>query len=264
MELQLDTIHCKDALDGLRELPNDSIDCVMTSPPYWSQRDYGIPPTTWPDGTEVVLGLEENLCSYVEHLRIIFDEVFRVLKPSGTCWVNLGDTYSGSWGNYGGTRTVAHARLAGKTSKDWIRQGVMNSSFRSPASFKQLVPKKSLCLIPERFALAMAEHGWILRNRIIWHKPNHMPASVKDRFTNSWESLFFFVKARRYAFDLDAVRVPHISKTKQCTQHLASNRRSNDPHGRRLPPRIGEECALHPVSLFLVRSYLFCRCSIVS
>lgn len=129
------------------------------------------------------LGLEPTIELYIEHLILIFNEVKRVLKKTGTCWVNVDDSYAGSGSPGGDFRD-------GKGGDDYLR----------PYNRKGL-PAKSLCLIPQRFAIAMVENGWILRNDICWSKPNPMPESVKDRFTGSWEHLFFFVQNKRYYFE---------------------------------------------------------------
>ncbi len=269
--LAVNTIHTLDARKGLRKLSDESVDCVITSPPYWSARDYGDASVNIWDGDESCkhewqarpkqsdqhctqcgawrgqLGLEPTYEMYTRHLLSIFDDVKRVLKSTGTCWVNLGDTYAGSWGNYGPNGVVMNQRLNGTNSKPWLKQGIPDTSFRPPSSFLPTSRKKSLCCIPERFMLGMLERGWLLRNRIVWHKPNHMPASVKDRFTSSWEHLLMFVKAQRYFFDLDAVRVPH-----KCLAKIPANAKPSQPrsahhvHGRRLPPSPGEANAMHP------------------
>ncbi|NUQ09527.1 MAG: site-specific DNA-methyltransferase [Phycisphaerae bacterium] len=242
----LDSIECRDALSGLRALPEACVDCVLTSPPYWSMRDYHLDPVIWPDGKVNVLGLEDSPEDYVEHLCSVLDEISRVLKPTGTVWINLGDTYAGSWGNYAPRRPKDQPFA--ETPSHWPRKGLIPPSVRPPASKPQRVPDKSLCLIPMRFALAMLERGWILRNDLCWHKPNHMPASVKDRFTPSWEHLFLFVKSPRYYFDLDAVRQPH-----KCLAEVAGRwkdkitpRVNYHPKGVRRPPHPGEPGSMHP------------------
>lgn len=208
-----------------------------------------------------VLGLEPTYDLYVRHLIEVFDAIGRVLKPAGTCWVNLGDTYAGSWGNYapGGIRGVQRPRT--QEGLRWPRRAYADTTMRPPSSHAQPVPRKSLCLIPMRFALAMSESGWTLRNVIIWHKPNHMPSSVKDRFANSWEYLFFFVKNPRYDFDLDAVREPHRCLQKQRARPINVTNTVADTHpvllprkkrpcpslkGNRWPPHPGQAQALHP------------------
>lgn len=176
----LNRIVCGDALKTLQSFPDESIDCVVTSPPYWALRDYKV---------KGQIGLESSIEEYLEKLLNIFAEIRRVLKPAGTCWVNFGDTYAGKTKN-------------GHRNKP---QGNMYDSLTRRATFpilktKVSIPAKSLCLIPARFALKMIEQRWILRNEIIWHKPNAMPQSVRDRFTVDFEKIFFFVKQRKYYF----------------------------------------------------------------
>ena len=174
-------IICGDALETLRKFPDESVDCVVTSPPYWALRDYGV---------KGQIGLEPTIEEYLEKLLAVFGEIRRVLKPKGTCWVNFGDTF-------------ANKTKGGHRNKP---QGNMYDSLSKRATFPKLkteidIPAKSLCLIPVRFAVRMIERGWILRNEIIWHKPNAMPQSIKDRFTVDYEKLFFFVKNKKYYFE---------------------------------------------------------------
>lgn len=177
----INKIICGDAKRILQRLPDESIDCVVTSPPYWALRDYGV---------KNQIGLEASFEDYVERLCAVFDEVKRVLKREGTCWVNMGDTYStragekSSWGGY-------HCE-----PKRQGEERVLSNSKR-PSSH---LPSKCLLQIPARFAIEMINRGWILRNEIIWHKPNAMPSSVKDRFTVDYEKVFFFAKSRWYYF----------------------------------------------------------------
>ena len=145
--IQLNNILHGPALEQLKTLDSESVDCCITSPPYFGLRDYKV------DGQ---LGLEKNPQEYIQNLMQIFDKVKRILKSSGAAWINMGDSYNGN---------------------------------------------KSLSLIPERFAIAMVDQGWILRNKIIWYKPNCMPSSAKDRFTVDWEYLFFFTKSQKYYFE---------------------------------------------------------------
>ena len=162
-----------DALIKLKSLEEKSIDCVITSPPYWALRDYGI------DGQ---IGRENSFEEYVENLCKIFDEVKRVLKPMGTVWVNLGDTYG----------TQSGAMRDGKFGP----KNTNNQTFTQPKSIH-----KCLLQIPSRFAIAMIDRGWILRNEIVWHKPNAMPSSVKYRFSVDYEVIYFFVQQKKYYFE---------------------------------------------------------------
>lgn len=172
-----------DCLEVLKTLPDESVDMVMTSPPYWALRDYGV---------EGQLGLEPTFQEYINKLCDIFDEVKRVLKKEGTCWVNMGDTYGGSgagtWQNKpeGVKQKEVYTLPYGKSSCSKIRGTSLD---------------KCLLQIPSRFSIEMCNRGWILRNEIIWHKPNCMPSSVKDRFTVDFEKIFFFTKSKKYYFE---------------------------------------------------------------
>lgn len=166
-----------DALEKLKTLDEESIDCVITSPPYWQLRDYGV---------SGQLGLEETLEEYLENLIKVFDEVWRVLKAEGTVFVNLGDTYSS-----------ANGKIIGNTER---RGYGKHKGYESIARKTNIKSKSRLC-IPERFSIKMIEAGWILRNKIIWKKPNVMPESADDRFTNDYEEIFFFTKSQKYYFE---------------------------------------------------------------
>jgi len=169
-----------DTLTVLKTLPPEIINMCVTSPPYWGLRDYGV---------EGQLGLEKTFEEYLTKLCDIFDEVKRVLRKDGTCWVNLGDTYGGS-GNASG-HTEDTKNLGYKTSEMGATKGNQKTT-------KHLA--KSLMLIPQRFAIEMVNRGWILRNTIIWHKPNCMPSSAKDRFTVDFEYFYFFTKSNKTQF----------------------------------------------------------------
>lgn len=147
-------------LDRLSELPDESVNCVVTSPPYFQLRSYGTEPVEWPDGWIGELGQEPTLDLFIEHLVLVFRECRRVLRPDGTCWVNVGDSSQ----------------------------------------------SKQLLMVPARIALALQADGWWLRSDIIWHKPNPMPESVRDRPTNAHEHIFLLTKSARYWYDADAVR----------------------------------------------------------
>ena len=173
---------CGDCLEGLKKLPDNSIDMVITSPPYWALRDYGV---------EGQLGLEPTFEEYIDKLCTIFDEVKRVLKKEGTCWVNLGDTYS-----------MTSVRGGDKPFGDGV--GANKHYEKGSISFKrekQTIQPKSLIQIPSHFAIEMCNRGWILRNEIIWHKPSCMPSSATDRFTVDFEKIFFFTKSKKYYFE---------------------------------------------------------------
>lgn len=175
--IETNRIICGDALSVLKSLPDESIDMCCTSPPYHLQRDYGVVGQ---------LGLEPTYTEYINKLCDVFDEVKRVLKPEGTCWVVLADSFSGS----GGKRNSPKMR-----SKRTAHTGGLGVHI-PPTD----IPKKSLCLIPFRFAIEMQRRGWLVRNVLIWRKPSVTPESTKDRFTIDYELLFFFSKSRKYYF----------------------------------------------------------------
>lgn len=184
------TLLLGDALETLRTLPDGSVDCIVTSPPYYGLRDYGTPGQ---------YGLEETPAAYVETLRKVFAEARRVLRHDGTLWLNLGDSYYSGRGNPGPNST---------DSKQSARRGWVRPVDRPGQSWGT---QKSLLGIPWRTAFALQDGGWILRNEIVWHKPNAMPESVRDRLSSRHEHLFMFAKSQRYHFDLDAIREPHAT-----------------------------------------------------
>ncbi len=157
------------------------------------------------------LGLEPLPDMYVKHLLQIFRELKRILKPTGSFYLNMGDTYAGS-------RCGSHDYRTDKC-KNFTGREQYDNKYNKPApQATASIPRKSLCMVPERVALAMVGDGWILRNKIIWHKPNPMPSSVKDRLSNTWEYLFHFVKKRKYYYNLDAIREPHKSASLKRTK----------------------------------------------
>jgi len=165
-------------------MPDAFLDCVITSPPYWQLRDYGY------DGQ---WGLEPTFQQYLENLWSMMDEIYRVLKPSGTVWINLGDTYGTQSGGLKGANTF-----------DPKNPNATLNVIEQPKSLH-----KCLLLIPHRFAIGCIDRGWIMRNDCIWAKRNGMPESVTDRFSKKHEYFFFMVKSEKYFFDLDAIRDKH-------------------------------------------------------
>ncbi len=178
------TLHHGQALDVLSSLPSGSVDCVVTSPPYFGLRDYGVAGQ---------IGAEASPAEFVAALVTVFAEARRVLADDGTLWLNLGDSYSTYAGNRGASTGISKGRDPWQDTP----QGAGLSGDR---------PAKNLLGIPWRAAFALQDDGWILRNDIIWAKPNGMPESVTDRLSTKHEHLFLFAKSRRYWFDLDAVR----------------------------------------------------------
>ncbi|MGL4299653.1 MAG: DNA-methyltransferase [Candidatus Neomicrothrix subdominans] len=176
-----------DALTRLRELPNASVDCVVTSPPYFRLRNYGV------NGQ---LGLEGHVNGWVDGLREVLAECGRVLVPTGTLWLNLGDSYS------------THPREG--------------------------AGRKSLVMGPERLALALIGDGWIIRNKIVWAKTNTIPTSVRDRLATKHEVIYLLTRSPRYYFDLDTIREPHVSRPPKHPAGRGSRRRKGaaGPPGR--------------------------------
>lgn len=185
------TLYHGDAIDVLRQLPDETVQCCVTSPPYYGLRDYQ---------QAGQYGAENTPGEFVDTMRTVFSEVRRVLTPDGTLFLNLGDTYA-STRNHG-------------------------------------VPAKNLLGIPWRVAFALQQDGWILRNAIVWDKPNATPASVTDRFAVHYEHVFMFSRHARYWFDLDAVRVPQsdasIARARRA-DHRTKTGWADAHHGN--PPR---------------------------
>ena len=251
-ELELNKIYEGDSLEVLKTFPDESIDMCITSPPYWGLRDYGTEGQVWGgdekckhewDGVQRFhpkngkrdgkgtytdpkweakgslkpkissdfcikcnawkgeLGLEPTPDMFISNLCDIFDEVKRVLKPYGTCWVNLGDSYC-------------------RTPNDQVSQKNVTAKYKygflHNKKYGEAYKPKSLVQIPSRFAIEMTNRGWILRNEIIWHKPSCLPESVKDRFTNDYEKLYFFSKNKNYYFkqQLEPIKMSSIDRMK--------------------------------------------------
>jgi DNA modification methylase len=195
-----------DCLEIMKGLKSNSIDCLVTSPPYWQLRDYGFP-GQW--------GLEPTIHEYLEKLWKFMDEVKRILKNTGTVWINLGDTYGTKSGNFG--------QLNGSKNQEYLK---MENPIKQPPSIH-----KCLLLIPHRFAIGCIDRGWILRNDIIWGKINPMPESCTDRFSKRHEHVFFFVRNQKYYFDLDSIRDNYIDfDTRDGRDHTGQRYRVNTEH----------------------------------
>ncbi len=180
-----------DNIKTLKTLPDNSIDCCITSPPYFNLRDYGNIPGQ--------IGLEKTPEKFIEKLIDVFNEVYRVLKDCGTCFVVIGDSYNGSGKNNGNTNPME------------AKQRTNAASHLVKPLLLKTIPVKSLIGIPWKFAFAMINTGWILRQDIIWSKPAPMPESVKDRFCKSHEYIFFFSKNTKYFFDHKYALEPAVS-----------------------------------------------------
>jgi len=212
-----------DAVQELGRLPAESVHCVVTSPPYWGLRDYGV------DGQ---IGLEKSPAEYVEKMVCVFREVRRVLRSDGTLWLNLGDTYAGGGLGGGGGFANDGIRMAAEPGTDKNRAGRVGSRL---VGFG--LRRKNLAGMPWRVALALQEDGWNLRSDIIWHKRNPMPESIKDRPTVSHEYLFLFSKSARYFYDWFAVRedVTGTANARSAKADQFPGEALRDGNRRRLP-----------------------------
>lgn len=181
------TIINADVLDGLRGLADESVQCCVTSPPYWGLRDYG---------AAGQIGLEPTPQEFVARMVEVFREVRRVLRKDGVCWVNLGDSYAGAAGGAQGKNGACADRSA---SVEGVRVVLLTKITGG-------LKPKDLCGIPWRVALALQSDGWWLRQDIIWHKPNPMPESVTDRCTKAHEYVFMLTKSARYWWDAKAMK----------------------------------------------------------
>lgn len=183
-----------DCIESMRRLEGQSVNCVVTSPPYFGLRDYGH------DGQ---IGLEASPDAFVAKLVDVFREVRRVLRDDGTVWLNLGDSYAraGGWSDNSGLDGLARGE-SGRAMSNMTGKG--GASQRLPIGLKS----KDLIGIPWRVALALQADGWYLRQDIIWHKPNPMPESVRDRCTKAHEYIFLLSKSERYFFDSEAMKEP--------------------------------------------------------
>jgi len=242
-----------DAVALLPTLASASIQAFITSPPYWGLRDYGIPPTAWPEisyapmvGLPALvippmvccLGLESTPEAFIAHLVHIFRLAAPALKKDGTCWVNLGDTYSGSrcGGNSAaitgrGVHESVRARKQVREAQTLSRRRDRTPIPRSDVQVGGLQPK-NLVGIPWRFALAMQADGWYLRQDIIWAKPNPMPESCTDRCTKAHEYLFLFAKSKKYYFDHKAISEPLAASSEaRLAQDIEQQNGSARAHG---------------------------------
>jgi DNA modification methylase len=204
--MNINSIYQGDALEMLKTFPDEVVNCCVTSPPYYGLRDYGI---------SGQIGQEETPDLYIEHLTAVFMEVYRVLKPSGTLWLNIGDSYWGGKGYSGSSNgRYQYERIkAGKSiTREYSNIGGKGIIRMMDKKHKYIKPK-DLIGIPWQLAFKLRDAGWYLRQDIIWHKPNPMPESVKDRCTKAHEYIFLLSKSKKYYFDYESLREP-------CTKSL--------------------------------------------
>jgi len=202
-----------DAMIALQKLPAESVQCIVTSPPYWGLRDYGI---------EGQIGLEEKLQQYINKLTAVFSEAKRVLRNDGVFWLNIGDGYTSGNRGYRAPDKKNPARA-------------MSVRPDTPDGLKP----KDLLGIPWRIALALQADGWFLRSDIIWNKPNAMPESVKDRPTRSHEYIFMLTKREKYYYDYQAIKENGRNKR---TVWNVNTTPFPDAHFATFPPALIEPC----------------------
>jgi DNA modification methylase len=188
--MHLNHIYTGDALTVLKSLPSESVNCVVTSPPYYLLRDYNV---------SGQIGLENSPEKYIKNLTDVFMECYRVLKTDGTMWVVIGDSYAGSGRGWGGKNDLYSRNIQPKSS--------FATEFSKPKKLLEY-KNKDLIGIPWRLAFSLRNAGWYLRQDIIWHKPNPMPESVRDRCTKAHEYIFLLTKSARYYFNHDAMLEP--------------------------------------------------------
>ena len=264
-----DNYKIMDCQEGLRELPDEVVHCVVTSPPYWGLRDYGT--ATWEGGdpecdhnpqkedtgqrkdreqplgrggvfketcgmcgakrVDKQMGLEETPQDYIDRMVELFREVRRVLRKDGTLWLNIGDCY------IGGGRAGNNGEAYGGMEKDRTDSGARWG--KPTGKIKGLKPK-DLMMMPARLAIALQEDGWWIRSDIIWHKPNPMPESCKDRPTSSYEHIFLLTKSPTYFYDADAIREPISESTVNRWKTTTPERRNPSPQGMNVGSVKGE------------------------
>jgi len=211
--MELNKIFQGDALEVLKTFESESVHCIITSPPYFGLRDYGVAGQ---------LGLEKTPEKYVENLVKVFHEAKRVLKKDGTFWLNMGDSYGGS-GMGLSSKGFSKGPKAIDTRPMEMRPATVN---KSVSMHKQLLG------MPWRLAFALQADGWILRSDIIWNKPNPMPESVTDRCTKSHEYIFMLTKSERYYYDAEAIKEPTAPwNSSEGFKEAAYERRDNPQSG---------------------------------
>lgn len=214
-----------DVIEKLQEIDDSSINCVVTSPPYWGLRDYG---------NEGQIGLEPTPQAYISKMTEVFREVRRVLRDDGTLWLNIGDSYKPA--GKGSTKAGFNERYFGKKFDSDKQSATENHLDRS--SFKADVKDKELVGIPWRLAFALSDDGWYLRQDIIWAKPNVMPESVRDRCTKSHEYVFLMTKSPKYYYDHISIKEPVSDVSLKRAQ---SGWKTNRPSAKTSPDGIDVE-----------------------
>ena len=221
------TILVGDAIEKLRELPSESVHVCVTSPPYYGLRDYG---------HAGQMGMEPTLAEYIANMVAVFREVRRVLRDDGTLWLNIGDSYAGSWaGN--SMRPDGGTQRAGGPGMQPLKDGrYAERNGYVPDGAKP----KDMMMVPERLALALQDDGWWVRSRIIWHKKSCMPESVTDRPTKSHEHIWLLAKSERYFYDSKA------ASEASCDPEGSAKRYASDFGGAKADDRIAQGLVTTP------------------
>jgi len=188
-----------DVRERLRDIPDESVHCIVTSPPYWGLRDYGVAGQ---------IGLEPTLGEFIENIVGVFRDARRVLRKDGTLWLNLGDAYAGSWGAQSREHAGKHAPNVSALSANQVKAAGIRASGTGSAARTPGLKAKDRMMIPARVALALQDDGWWLRDEIVWAKPNPMPSSVADRTTPAHEMIYLLSRSARYFYDGEAIREP--------------------------------------------------------
>jgi len=269
--MDINVIYNIDCSEGLKNLPDNSVDCCITSPPYYGLRDYGtakwvggntdckhiikcdgyaagikqktnhgslrtakdVCPTCGAVRIDSQIGLEETPEAYIEQLVGVFMEVYRVLKPTGTLWLNIGDSYWGGKGYSGSSAGIYQyeRRKEGKTITPECSNIGGKGTIRPTDRKHEYIKAKDLIGIPWMLAFELRRAGFYLRQDIIWHKPNPMPESVKDRCTKSHEHIFLLAKSATYYFDNEAILEPAAYDGRKDTTFKGSDKYSDSPTG---------------------------------
>lgn len=218
-----------DCKESLKKLKDSTVNCCVTSPPYFGLRDYGV---------SGQIGLESRVPLYINALTTVFAEVWRVLRDDGVLFVNMGDTYAG----YKDGKFPPHSNSPNQRDMPVCGAPHRNKKLLQLDGFRD----KELMGIPWRFALAMRDHGWLLRQDIIWAKPNYTPEKVRDRFVKSHEHIFMFTKSSKYWFDGDSVKVSAASGDKKLRPDVwtVPVSKSNGGHHATFPPELIEPCVI--------------------
>ena len=191
-----------DVFDNIKKLDDNSIDCVVTSPPYWGLRDYGVPGQ---------LGLEPTYQDHIKNIVKLFRAMKPKLKDSATIWLNYGDSYAAT---VNGTKVKDQVKNKVQFASKYLIKGDDRTFRDKPFSTIQgSIKPKDLVMIPNRIAIALQDDGWWIRSEIIWHKPNPMPESTKDRPTQCHEKIWLITKSKKYYYDAEAVREPCQDET---------------------------------------------------